>query len=97
MEFSDNQTFNCVRRVGSASPLVSEPESDAVVEVEFCVTDDRYPLVSIPERLDCRTRVEQIVPRGDDTYAIFHCFSGATAAEVRALLEFLWRADRGGP
>ncbi|WP_162224255.1 bacterio-opsin activator domain-containing protein [Halorussus salinus] len=66
---------------------MSEPQSDAVVEVEFRVTDDRYPLVSIPERLDCRTRVEQIVPRGDDTYAIFHCFSGATAAEVLACIE----------
>lgn len=65
---------------------MSETEDDAVVEVEFSVTDDRYPLVSIPDRLDCRTRVEQIVPRGDDTYAIFHCFSGATAAEALACI-----------
>ncbi|UPV76546.1 helix-turn-helix domain-containing protein (plasmid) [Halorussus limi] len=61
---------------------MSETESDAVVEVEFRVTDDRYPLVAIPDRLECRTRVEQIVPRGDDTYAIFHCFSGATSDAV---------------
>ena len=61
---------------------MSETESDAVVEVEFRVTDDRYPLVAIPDRLGCRTRVEQIVPRGDDTYAIFHYFSGATAEKA---------------
>jgi predicted DNA binding protein len=61
---------------------VSGEANDAVVEVEFRVTDDRYPLVSIPDRLDCRTRVEQIVPRGDGTYAVFHCFSGATAENV---------------
>lgn len=61
---------------------MTDTESDAVVEVEFRVTDDRYPLVSIPDRLDCRTRVEQIVPRGDDTYAIFHRFSGASLPDV---------------
>jgi predicted DNA binding protein len=53
-----------------------EDSRSAVVEIEFRVTDPQYPLVSIPERTDCRASVHQIVPRGGDTYAIFYDVEG---------------------
>ena len=79
-------------------------ETDSVVEVEFQVEDRRYPLVAIPARAGCRTQVEQIVPQGDDTYTIFHRFTGADPERVRSLVneydglqaELLAVADDGG-
>lgn len=59
-----------------------ERETDSVVEVEFRVTDPQYPLVRVPESLDCRTRVEQFVPRGGDTYAVFHHVVGTAPKRV---------------
>ncbi|WP_158058001.1 helix-turn-helix domain-containing protein [Halorussus halophilus] len=62
-------------------------ESDSVVEVKFRVTDPSYPLVAIPEQTGCSTHVEQIMPNGDNTYSIFHSFSGASDEDVLAAIE----------
>lgn len=62
--------------------IAEDPETDSVVEVEFRITDDRYPLVRVPNRFECRTEVEQIVPRGGDTYAVFHRISGAPVEQI---------------
>lgn len=62
-------------------------ETESVVEVEFEVCDPAYPLVSIPEQLGCRARVEQIVPRPNHAYAIFYSVVGANPADVLPLLE----------
>lgn len=66
---------------------VSTHDSDAVVEVEFEVRDPAYPLVAIPKRTGCRARVEQIIPRGNDTFAIFYSIAGTDPEDVLALLE----------
>lgn len=58
-----------------------------MVEVEFEVDDPRYPLVSIPKRTGCRTEVEQIVPQGNNTYTLFHRFTGAAPEFVLQLVE----------
>lgn len=68
----------------SSAPPTQDP--NAVVEVEFEVRDPAYPLVSIPAQTGCRARVEQIVPRSDDSYAIFYSVDGATPEEV---IEFI--------
>ena len=60
----------------------TETSGDSVEEVEFRLTDSRYPLVSIPERTGCETRIQQIVPRGGGTYTVFHCFTGASPERV---------------
>lgn len=60
----------------------TKASGDSVEEVEFRITDSRYPLVSIPEQTGCETRIEQIVPRDDGTYAVFHCFTGASPERV---------------
>lgn len=62
-------------------------DRDSVVEVEFRIENSRYPLVSIPERAGCRTQIEEIVPRGDGTYAVFHCFEGADPERVVEMVE----------
>lgn len=65
----------------------SDASSAPMVEVEFEVDDDRYPLVAIPKQAGCRTQVERIVPQGDNAYAIFHRFTGAHPERVRELVE----------
>jgi len=40
---------------------------------------------------------DTVAARLYDEYGVRMLNVGADAAEVRALLEFLWRADRGGP
>ncbi|NEU58065.1 bacterio-opsin activator domain-containing protein [Halorussus sp. MSC15.2] len=66
---------------------MSETPTDSVVELEFRITDSRYPLVSIPERTGCRANVEEIVPRGNDTYAVFYQIVGATQDVVELVNE----------
>jgi predicted DNA binding protein len=61
---------------------VEDQEADSVVEVEFRVTDRQYPLVRIPDQFGCHTEVEQFVPRGGDTYGVFHRISGASVRRV---------------
>lgn len=46
---------------------------------------------------DSMTANDTIAARLHDEYGIRMLNVGATPAEVRALVEFLWRADRGGP
>ncbi|WP_435182013.1 bacterio-opsin activator domain-containing protein [Halorussus sp. AFM4] len=61
-------------------------DPNAVVEVEFEVRDPAYPLVAIPARTGCRARVQQIVPRSQNSYAIFYSVEGADPEEIVALL-----------
>ena len=62
-------------------------EGDAVVEIQFRVADPSYALVAIPDRTGCSTYVEQIAPNGDNTYSIFHSFSGAAPERVLAAID----------
>lgn len=59
------------------------PSSDTVTEVEFRVSDARYPLVSLPERTGSRVRVQEILPRGECRYAVFYSFTDVSVDRAR--------------
>lgn len=88
----------------SVPPPGDDGRADSVTEVEFRVTDARYPLVAIPERMGGPIRVEQILPRGGCRFAVFYSFSDVSPERAsRAIAEhegvegrLISRRDDGG-
>lgn len=55
-----------------------------VVELEFAFDDPSYPFVGISAAESCEVDLEEMVPRGDGTYAEFYSIRGT---DVEAVLE----------
>lgn len=60
------------------TPLGAASGTDCVTEVEFAVSDPRYPLVAIPDETGGRATVMQLLPRGDCGFAVFYSFTGVS-------------------
>ncbi|ELY57001.1 helix-turn-helix domain-containing protein [Natronolimnohabitans innermongolicus] len=54
----------------------------SVVEVEFVVTNEAYPLVALSSETGCTAELVQILPRSEDTYTVFHRISGASPERI---------------
>lgn len=61
-------------------------ETEAVVEVEFRLTDDRHPLVGVPKTADCRIVMEKLLPRDEQRFAQYYSVVGADAQGVQETL-----------
>lgn len=80
------------------------PGSGAVVELEFAFDDPTYPFVGASGATACRFELEEMVPRGGETYAEFYSVNGASPAAIEALaadhpsvaVTVLERYDDGG-
>lgn len=70
---------------------MSEPEpsigSNAIVEVEFELTDDRYPLVALPRAEECRLVLEKFLPREGDANAQYYSVLGTEPERIAERLE----------
>lgn len=60
--------------------------SDAIVEVEFQVTDDQYPLVALPREAECRLVLEKLLPRDDGRQAQYFSVLGADPERILDVL-----------
>lgn len=60
---------------------------DSVVEVEFTVTDSRYPLVAMSEETGGDVTLIQLLPRSDGAYTIFHRVTGTDPERVLEVIE----------
>lgn len=67
------------------TPVNGIEAEDTVVEVEFEVTNPKYPLVSLSEETGCEAELLQVLPRSDGAYTVFQRISGAPPARI---LEF---------
>ncbi|WP_254532953.1 bacterio-opsin activator domain-containing protein [Natrinema gelatinilyticum] len=63
---------------------------DSIVEVEFKVSDRRYPLVALSAETGCDAELLQILPRSDGAYTVFHRISSASSEQI---LEFASKYD----
>ncbi|NHX35494.1 MULTISPECIES: helix-turn-helix domain-containing protein [Halolamina] len=63
----------------------SKPDSGPVVELEFGFDDPEYPFVGASATASCRVELEEMVPRGDGTYAEFYSVSGASPSAIEAM------------
>ncbi|RKD94660.1 bacterio-opsin activator domain-containing protein [Halopiger aswanensis] len=60
---------------------------DTVVEVEFTVTDARYPLVAMSDETGGDVTLIQLLPRSEGAYTIFHRVSGAPPERFLEVIE----------
>lgn len=80
------------------------PTPEYVTRVEFALSDRDYPFVAASVCDDCRVILEEIIPRGEGTYAEFFTVSGTDPDRVLALAgdhasvdaQLLARYDDGG-
>lgn len=56
--------------------------TDPVIEVEFSISDSKYPFVAATQDGDCMTELAKMVPRSDAQYAEFFKISGTTADKI---------------
>lgn len=65
---------------------VTRPEradsENTVVEVEFEISDPRYPLVALSAETGCEAELVQILPRSDGAYTVFHRITGADPERI---------------
>lgn len=61
--------------------------SRGVVEVEFEVTDPRYPLVGLSKELGCRVQLEQFIHRRDGTLLLYDTITGTSPDAVIEFFE----------
>ena len=59
----------------------------AVVEVEFAISDPRYPLVALSDETGCEVELVQLLPRSDGAYTVFHRITDAPAERVLEVAE----------
>lgn len=59
----------------------------SIVELEFTFDDPSYPFVGVSAAESCEIALQEMVPRGDGTYAEFYSVRGADAADVVASVE----------
>lgn len=64
-----------------ASSREENPEN-TVVEVEFEVSDPRYPLVALSAETGCTAELVQILPRSSGAYTVFQRISGAPPDQI---------------
>jgi hypothetical protein len=82
----------------------SDADSGPVVELEFGFEDPEYPFVGASAAAGCRVELEEMVPRGDGTYAEFYSVRGAVPSTVETMAQdhpsvsatMLERYDDGG-
>ena len=80
------------------------PTPEYVTRVEFALSDPDYPFVAASVRDDCRVILEEIIPRGEGTYAEFFTATGTDPDRILALAgdhegvdaQLLARYDDGG-
>lgn len=61
--------------------------SGAIVEVEFALSDDRYPLVALPQTEDCRLVMEKLLPREEGPHAQYYSVVGTDPDRALRRLE----------
>jgi predicted DNA binding protein len=61
------------------------PATDSVTRVEFTVSNTSYPFVAASATEGCRTVLQEILPRGDGTYAEFFAVTGMDPSDVQRL------------
>ncbi len=64
-----------------------DESSGSVVEVEFSITDSRYPFVFATEAEDCVMELAQMIPRGGEQYAEYFSVTGVDSEQVLELVE----------
>jgi len=82
----------------------SDADSGPVVELEFGFEDPEHPFVGASAAAECRVELEEMVPRGDGTYAEFYSVRGAAPSTVETMAKdppsvsatMLERYDDGG-
>lgn len=60
---------------------------DAVVEVEFAVSDPQYPLVALSAETGGEVSLVQLLPRSNGSYTIFHRVTGAPPERFLEVIE----------
>ncbi|WP_343162634.1 bacterio-opsin activator domain-containing protein [Natronolimnobius sp. AArcel1] len=60
---------------------------DAVVEVEFTVSDPGYPLVALSAETACSVELIQLLPRSNGSYTVFQRVAGCPPKHVLSVLE----------
>lgn len=65
----------------------SPPEPSSVVQLEFRVSDRRYPFVRFSADADCELELLRLLPRGEGRIVAFYAVSGADPDRVRRLAE----------
>jgi len=68
-------------------PSTPHTDTGPVVELEFGFDDPEYPFVGASAAADCRVELEELVPRGDGTYAEFYSVRDAAPSAVETMAE----------
>lgn len=64
---------------------VHERTADAVVQLEFELSDSSVPVVAVTEMEGCRFKLEEVVPRGDGCYVTYYSIEGCDPDRVLEL------------
>lgn len=71
----------------TVSKTQGEPQNGTVVEVEFTVSDPRYPLVALSAETTCTVELLQLVPRSNGSYTVFQRAVGCSPDRLLSVLE----------